>query len=511
MSIINSFVSWVMLKRLNQIDFFRKNPVEVQQGMLFELLEKGKDTEFGRKHGFDTIRNIADFQERVPLHDYEQIKPYIERVLKGEKNILWPGEVKWFAKSSGTTSDKSKFIPVTKDALENCHFRGGKDAMAIYYSLNKDARLLKGKGLIIGGSHQINNLNNTSFYGDLSAVLIQNMPFWAHLIRTPELSIALMDEWEEKIEKMAHTTLNENVTSISGVPSWTLVLIKRLFEIAGTNNLLDIWPDLELFIHGGVSFEPYREQFKAIIPSEKMHYLETYNASEGFFGIQDDFNSRDMLLMLDYGIFYEFVPVEELNSQSPKVYSIGEVEKDVNYALVISSTTGLWRYLIGDTIRFSSLYPFKFIITGRTKHFINAFGEELIVDNADKALKVASERTNAVIREYTAAPVYLQTRQKGRHQWLIDFEKQPDNLEHFTEILDTTLKALNSDYEAKRYKSIALELPEVIIARPRLFYYWLKTKGKLGGQHKVPRLSNSRTYMEELLKLNTENEISTTP
>jgi len=494
-------VSWVMLKRLNQIDFFKSHPIEVQNGILSELLTKAKNTYFGQKYNFHKISSVKDFQEIVPLHDYNKLKPYIEKVLRGEKDILWPGEIRWFAKSSGTTSDKSKFIPVSKDALEDCHFRGGKDAIAMYYSLNPDARLIKGKGLIIGGSHQINNLNNESYYGDLSAVLIQNMPFWAHLIRTPDLSIALMDEWEEKIEKMARSTMQDNVTSISGVPSWTLVLLKRIFEISGTSNLLDIWPNLELFIHGGVSFEPYREQFKKYIPSNNMHYLETYNASEGFFGIQDDIDSNDMLLMLDYGIFYEFIPVNELENEHPKTLTLANVEKNVNYAIVITTNSGLWRYIIGDTIKFTSLEPHKFRITGRTKHFINAFGEELIIDNADKAMKEAALRTNAIIKEYTAAPFYIDSGHKGRHQWLIEFEKRPNSLEHFIEILDITLKSLNSDYEAKRYKGIALDPPEVIIARENLFYDWLKNKGKLGGQHKIPRLANTRKYMEELLQL----------
>ncbi len=502
MPIINSLVSWMMLKRLNQIDFFKQNPVEVQTGMLFELLSKAKDTHFGLKYNFRKLKDIQNFQQQVPIHDYDSLKPYIERVLKGEEDVLWPGEIKWFAKSSGTTNDKSKFIPVSRDTLEDCHFRGGKDATAIYYSQNPDARLFRGKGLIIGGSHQINNLSNESYYGDLSAVLIQNLPFWVHFIRTPDLKITLMDEWEEKIEKMACKTMTDNVTSISGVPSWTLVLIKRIFEIAGTNNLLDIWPNLELFIHGGVSFEPYREQFKQLIPSSQMHYMETYNASEGFFAIQDNYNSTDMLLMLDYGIFYEFMPLDELGKQNPRVLSIAEVEKGVNYALIISTNSGLWRYMIGDTVMFTSILPYKIKITGRTKHFINAFGEELIIDNAEKALKEASARTKAIIREYTAAPVYANSGQKGRHQWLIEFEHPPDNLKHFNDILDNTLKTLNSDYEAKRYKSIALDKPEIIVARNNQFYDWLKSRGKMGGQHKIPRLSNNREHMDNLLKFN---------
>ncbi len=502
MPILNSLINWMMIKRINQIEFFKNNPVDVQNGMLFELINAAQTTKFGKEHQFQKINSIKDFQSQVPISDYEGLKHFVEKILNGEQNILWPSEIKWFAKSSGTTSDKSKFIPVSREALENCHFRGGKDAIAIYYNQNPDARLLRGKGLIIGGSHQINNLSTESYYGDLSAVLIQNMPFWSHFIRTPDISIALMDEWEEKIEKMAHATIRENVTSISGVPSWTMVLIKRIFEITGKDNLSEIWPNLELFIHGGVSFEPYREQYKNLIRSPKMKYQETYNASEGFFAIQDDFTRQDMLLMLDYSIFYEFIPMDEFDKPNRKAISLENVELNKNYAIVISTNSGLWRYIIGDTVMFTSILPHRIKITGRTKHFINAFGEEIIIDNADNALKAASERTGARIKEYTAAPFYIGSENKGRHQWLIEFEKFPDNLDHFTEILDTTLKTLNSDYEAKRYKGIALDCPELIVAKSGLFYDWLKSQGKLGGQHKIPRLANNRTYIEKLLEMN---------
>lgn len=503
MPILNSIVSWLMVKRLNQIDLFCKHPVETQQETFFNLIKKAKDTEWGKKYDYKSLLNkdIEEYQKRVPVQTYDEIRPYIDRVRKGEKNVLWSGDIRWFAKSSGTTSDKSKFIPVTKDVLENCHFRGGKDVLALYNRNNPKSKFFKGKGLVVGGSQQINKFDNKIYYGDLSAVLLENMPFWANLIRTPELSIALMEEWEKKIELMAKTTIKENVTSISGVPSWTLVLIKKIFEITGKNNLRDIWPNLELFIHGGVSFVPYREQYKKVIPSADMNYMETYNASEGFFGIQDDPNDDAMLLMLDYGVFYEFIPMENFEDENPKTLTIGEVELGKNYAMVISTNGGLWRYMIGDTVIFTSKNPYKIKISGRTKHFINAFGEELIIDNAEKALKVSCERTDAIIREYTAAPVFMGESNKGGHEWLIEFEKHPNNLEHFIELLDTNLKAVNSDYEAKRYKSLSLEMPKVHAVAEGTFYNWLKMRGKLGGQNKVPRLANNRKYIDEILEM----------
>ncbi len=502
MPIIPSIVNWLTLKRMNQINLFRKYPIEAQLEVFFKLINKAKNTTWGKKYGYDSIRTIEEFQKRVPINSYEDIKPEIDLIRKGEKNILWPGEIKWFAKSSGTTSSKSKFIPVSKECLEENHFRGGRDVIVLYTDIHPKTNIFKGKGLVIGGSQQVNNFNNEIYYGDLSAVLIENLPFWVHFIRTPDISIALMDEWEEKIDKMAKSTIKQNVTNISGVPSWTLVLIKRIFELTGKDNLLDVWPQLELFIHGGVSFEPYRSQYRQIIPSDRMNYMETYNASEGFFAIQDEPHDKGMLLMLDIGVFYEFIPMDELDKSAPKAISLAEVEIDKNYAMVISSNNGLWRYMIGDTVKFTSLFPFKIKITGRTKHFINAFGEEVIIDNAQKALQTACERTGANIKEYTAAPIFMEQNKKGGHEWLIEFEQEPDDLEHFTELLDSTLKAVNSDYEAKRYKSMSLAPPAVHIARPGIFYQWLKNKGKLGGQHKIPRLANHREYMDDLLKLN---------
>ena len=503
MPLLSSLISWLTFKRMNQIKLFKEYPDEVQKEMFNSLINKAKDTEWGRKYDYKSINSIQDFQERVPISKYESLENYIERIRKGENNILWPTPIKWFAKSSGTTNDKSKFIPVSKESLEECHFRGGRDAMVLYLQNKRNSRVFNGKGLVIGGSQQVNKYNNEIFYGDISAVLLSNVPFWVNFIRTPDISIALMDEWESKIEKMAHETIKDNVTNISGVPSWTLVLIKRILEITGKDNLKDVWPDLELFIHGGVSFEPYREQYKKVIPDDTMHYMETYNASEGFFGIQDDLSSNDMLLMLDYGVFYEFIPMDEFDGENSRTITLDEVELNKNYAMVISTNCGLWRYLIGDTVYFTSKQPFKFRVSGRTKQFINTFGEELIVDNAEQAFRKATEETGATIKEYTGAPVYMSAEgDAGAHQWLVEFEKEPSSLERFVEIFDNTLKELNSDYESKRYKNMTLDFPKVEVAREGLFYDWLKKKGKLGGQHKVPRLSNKRDYIEELLAMN---------
>lgn len=468
------------------------------------MLEKAKDTTYGRQYHFSSIKTPDQYKERVPIIDYDGLKPFVIRLRQGEKNLIWSGEIRWFAKSSGTTSDKSKFIPVSKDALEDCHFRGGKDILAIYAQNYPETEIFTGKCLALGGSRQINNFSNDSVYGDLSAILMINLPFWAEFIRTPSQSISLLEQWDDKIEQMAKATIKENVKQIAGVPSWTLVLLRRILEITGKKSLHEVWPELELFTHGGVSFIPYREQFREIIPSAKMHYIETYNASEGFFGIQDDPSSDDMLLMLDYGIYYEFIPLEECDKTHPKTLSIGEVELGKNYAMVISTNGGLWRYLIGDTVKFTSVYPFKIHITGRVKHFINAFGEELIIDNAENALKTACEKTGAFISEYTAGPIYMGKNQKGGHEWLFEFEKNPDNMEFFMESLDNALKAVNSDYEAKRFKNMALDFPTYKILEHGVFHEWLRTKGKLGGQHKIPRLANHRDYIQELLHMNKE-------
>ena len=499
-TILNSVISWFLKQRVSQIEYFKENPHEAQNDLLFELLQKAKDTEWGRKYDYASIKDFKTYQERVPIQDYEQVKPWIERLRKGENNLLWPTEVKWFAKSSGTTSDKSKFIPVSNEALEDCHFRGGKDMLSIYCNNRPDTEVFSGKGLVMGGSHSVSEFNSNSYFGDISAILVQNFPFWAQLLRTPDLSIALMDNWEEKLDKIANATITENVTNLSGVPSWNLMLLKRILEMTGRKNILEVWPNLELFIHGGVSFAPYREQFKKIIPSDQMWYMETYNASEGFFGIQDQAHSREMLLMLDYGIFYEFLPLDELESENPRVLSIDQVETDTNYALLISTNAGLWRYMIGDTIQFTNTNPYRIQISGRTKNFINAFGEEVIIDNAEKALDAACQETGAVVSEYTAAPVFLEDNNSACHEYLIEFEKEPDDLDKFTKVLDKTLQNINSDYEAKRTADILLKKLKVTSLPKGTFFRWLKSKGKVGGQNKIPRLFNNRKYVDEILK-----------
>lgn len=490
-----------MKKRIHQIELFLKYPNEVQGEWMKRLLESARGTEWGNRYDFRSIRSEREFKDRVPIQNYDSLKPFIDRTLNGEQNILWPTEIRWFAKSSGTTAGKSKFIPVSQEALEECHYKGGKDLLSIYCNLNPDTKIFTGKGLTMGGSHHPNDQGMVNSYGDISAVLMQNLPFWAQLIRTPDLSIALMDNWEEKIEKMVEATIQENVTSISGVPTWTLVLAKHALEVTGKKNLLEIWPNLELFIHGAVSFTPYRDRFRQLLPSESFNYIETYNASEGFFGIQDQLRSEDMLLMLDYGVYYEFMPMEEYGLESPRTIGLDEVELNRNYAVVISTNAGLWRYLIGDTIRFTQKYPFRFRITGRTRLFINAFGEEVIIENTDTAIRMACERTNSEVRDYTVAPVYFSGKENGAHEWLIEFEYPPADLAYFTEVLDNSLKSLNSDYEAKRFKDMALRMPLVRQLPDSTFMQWLREKGKLGGQHKVPRLSNNRQYVEEILKV----------
>lgn len=502
MPILSSIVSLVNTRRVSQIEHFMLNPEEVQKQQLETLIEAAKNTSFGKEFDFKSIKSYEAFSSRIPVCDYEGVRPYVDRLRNGEKNLLWPGEIKWFAKSSGTTSTKSKFIPVTKETLEDCHFRGGKDVLALYLQNNPDSDMFSGKCLTLGGSHQINNFTNDSYYGDLSAILIENLPFWTHFARTPEQSIALMDEWEAKLEKITEITINDNVTSLAGVPSWFLVLIKHVLKRTGKQNLLDIWPNLELFMHGGINFTPYRKQYKDLIPTDKMNYQETYNASEGFFGIQNDLSDPGMLLMLDYGVFYEFIPLNEITNQYPNAKTIDNVELGVDYAMVITTNSGLWRYMIGDTVRFTSLHPHKIVITGRTKHYINAFGEELMIENAERALEKACSETNAIIKEYTAGPVFMGEETKGGHQWLIEFDKMPDSLPRFSELLDLTLQSVNSDYEAKRYKNITLAGPDVVVARHHLFMDWLKSKNKLGGQNKIPRLANNREYIDELLELN---------
>ncbi len=503
MSFLNSILSWVMKKRIHQIDLFLKYPIDVQSEILKKLITTAKDTEFGKKYNFATIDSLKEYQDRVPVISYEEFYPYIERIMKGEQNILWPSEIRWFAKSSGTTNARSKFIPVSEESLDDCHYKGGKDLISIYMNNYPDSEMFSGKGLAIGGSHQINHLDPgaNSYYGDVSAVILQNLPFWAQWVRTPSLDIALMDKWEEKIEKMTQATSREDVTNISGVPTWTILLIQNILEATGKNNILEVWPNLEVFFHGAVAFDPYRKLFKSLIRSPEMRYVDTYNASEGFFGIQDLTDSSEMLLMLDYGIFYEFIQVDQMHEENPKAVSLEGVEIGTNYAMVISTNAGLWRYMIGDTIRFTNLNPFRFKISGRTKHFINAFGEEVIVENAEQAITKACNATGSRIDNFTAGPLYLDGKNKGGHEWIIEFEKHPDDIQRFTLLLDEALRAINSDYDAKRSQDLALQGPVVHVAPSGTFYNWLKSKEKLGGQNKVPRLANNREYLDEILDI----------
>ncbi len=507
MKLLSPAISKLARMRFWRIKNWSDHPVAVQREVLQDLVTAAQYTEFGKKYEFSKLFSIKEFKKNVPIQDYESLKPYIQRMMEGEENILWNTPVAWFAKSSGTTSDKSKFIPISEESLKENHFKGPKDVLTNYYNNFPSSDLLTGKGLVVGGSHEVSRVNEDIQYGDLSAVLLQNSPFWGHWLRTPELSIALLDEWENKIEQLARITAEENVTSVAGVPTWTLVLMKRILEIKGKKTIKEVWPNLELYIHGGVSFTPYREQFKKVIGAD-INYLEIYNASEGFFAAQEKPEDEGMLLFTEHGIFYEFMPVEEYGKPNPKTVGLKGVEKGKNYALVISTTGGLWRYVVGDTVKFVSLNPYKITVSGRLKHYINAFGEEVMVDNTDKAIAIACEKTAALVNDYTAAPVYFSDNSNGAHEWLIEFEREPADIKVFTAMLDAALKSINSDYEAKRYKDIALGMPIVRIMKKGTFKNWLRSKGKLGGQHKVPRLSNDRTCVEEIINLQPELWVS---
>ncbi|MCD8399056.1 GH3 auxin-responsive promoter family protein [Tenacibaculum finnmarkense] len=497
---INSIISWFLKKRKHQVELFLKYPIDVQNELLLKLINTAKNTEFGASHNFLSIENYADFSKNVPIQKYESIEPLIERCRKGEQNLFWPTPIRWFAKSSGTTNAKSKFIPVSNQAIEDCHLKAGKDMLCLYVSNNENSKMFKGKGLKLGGSTAIYENNNSSF-GDLSAILTKNLPFWADFSSAPSHEVSLMAEWETKMEAIIDETIDEDITSLVGVPSWMLVLLNRVLEKTGKDNILEVWPNLEVYFHGGVNFSPYREQYQKLIPKKEFKYYETYNASEGFFAIQDVNNSDELLLMLDYGIFYEFIPMTQYDCENSTAIPLSEVKTGVNYAIIITTNSGLWRYLIGDTVRFTNTNPYRIKITGRTKHHINVFGEELIIENAEDALKIACKKTKASIKEYTVGPIFMVDKKSGGHQWIIEFDNLPENMAYFTELLDDNLKKINSDYEAKRYNNMTLAMPIIHIARKNLFYDWFTKKGKLGGQHKVPRLSNSRNFVEELLEL----------
>jgi hypothetical protein len=498
--IINSIASFLLKKRIHQMELFLKYPNEVQEELLFSLLKQAENTYIGKKNGFTSITNYKTFSERVPVSTYEELEPLIEKTRKGEQNIFWNTPIKWFAKSSGTTNAKSKFIPVSAEALENCHYKASKDLLCLYLNNNEDSQLFVGKSLRLGGSKQLYEDNNT-FFGDLSAILIDNMPIWAEFSSTPSSSISLMGDWENKMPAIINETIKENVTSLAGVPSWMMVLLNKTLEETGKNNMHEIWPNAEVYFHGGVNFDPYREQYKKLFPKDNFQYYEIYNASEGFFALQDLNNSNDLLLMLDYGIFYEFIPMDTFGKDNQKVIRLNEVELNKNYAVVITTNSGLWRYLIGDTIRFTSLNPYRIRVTGRTKHYLNVFGEELMVENTEMALTATCKTLHCEIIDYTVAPIFMKDKQKGAHEWMIEFKTLPENLTNFSVILDQNLQNLNSDYEAKRYNNMTLNPLVLNVARPKLFYDWLKENDKLGGQHKIPRLSNDRNYMEQLLRM----------
>ena len=499
---LTRIASKIFLPRQKELDRYNKNAVALQWRTLSNIVSEAQDTEYGRNHMFASINSYHDFANNVPVNTYEELKNDIDRMRHGESDVLWKGRVKWYAKSSGTTNDKSKFIPVSNEGLHHIHYKGGFDSVALYLRNNPNSRLFDGKSLILGGSHSPNYTLTDSIVGDLSAILIENINPLANMVRTPKKATALLSDFEIKRDRIARETMNKNVTNISGVPSWMLSVLSRVMELTGKTHLEEVWPNLEVFFHGGVAFTPYRKQYEQLITSPGMHYMETYNASEGFFGLQNDPSDPAMLLMVDYDVFYEFIPIEEIDNGKPNVVPIQGIEIGKNYAMLISTSCGLWRYLIGDTVKFTSKNPYKFVITGRTKHFINAFGEELIVDNAEKGLAYACEKTNSEVLEYTAAPVFMDDKGKCRHQWLIEFLREPEDLNEFAMILDRHLQEINSDYEAKRHKDITLQHLEIIKARKGLFNDWLKAKGKLGGQHKVPRLSNSRENIEEMLKMN---------
>lgn len=499
--LVNSIASWFLKKRFHQIELFLKYPNEVQNELLLTLIDIAKDTEIGKLYDFASIKNYNDFASIIPVSSYEDQQNNIERSRRGESNIFWPTPIKWFAKSSGTTNAKSKFIPVSYESLEDCHYAASKDLLCMYLNNNEDSQLFTGKSLRLGGSKELYSENGTIF-GDLSAILIDNMPFWAEFSSTPSSKVSLMSDWEYKMQAIVDETINEKVTSLAGVPSWMLVLLNNVLETTGKNNLFDIWPNLEVYFHGGVSFVPYVDQYKAILPKDNFRYYEIYNASEGFFAIQDQNSSSELLLMLDYGIFYEFIPMDTYGTPHQKIIPLSEVEVGKNYAVVITTNAGLWRYKIGDTVRFTSIAPYRIKVSGRTKHHINVFGEELIIENAEAALKKVCQKTNAEIVDYTAAPIFMKGKEKGAHEWLIEFKTPPTNLDEFNELFDNALKAINSDYEAKRYNNMTLNKPKIHVARKCLFYDWLKQHNKLGGQHKIPRLSNNREYIDELLSLN---------
>ena len=499
---ITRLVRPIFSPRIKKIENYATAAEEIQMKVLRSLIAAAKDTEWGRQHNFKDVDTYEQFAAAWPVSDYDALKASIDRMRHGERDVLWPGRVDWYAKSSGTTSDKSKFIPVSRQGLKDTHYAGGFDSVSLYLHNTPESRLFDGRALVLGGSHASNYNVKHSLVGDLSAILIENMNPLVNYVRVPSKKTALLADFELKRERIAREAMHRDVRSLSGVPSWMLSVLDHMLEISGCETIDELWPRLEVFWHGGVAFTPYREQYRRIIRSSHMHYMETYNASEGFFGIQSNPADKALLLMIDYGVFFEFIPMSELGNEQPTVVPLWGVKPGQNYAMVISTSSGLWRYLIGDTVRFTQTNPYKFIISGRTKSFINAFGEELVVDNAEQGLARACAATGAEVLEYTAAPVFMDAEGHCRHQWLVEFAKEPADKAAFAQMLDKALQDINSDYEAKRFKNITLQPLELITARSGLFNDWLKSHGKLGGQHKVPRLSNDRKIIDELLAMN---------
>lgn len=483
------------------------DPERSQRRLLADLIRSARTTEWGKDHGYRSVITYNDYRNRVPLTEYEQIRPLVMRMINGERDILWPGITRRFAQSSGTSGGKSKYIPLTCRSLKRCHYRGGADVVARYLSIYPKSRLFSGRGLILGGSYANElTLPPSVRVGDLSASLIDCINPIANLFRTPSKEIALMERWDEKLDRISQTVCSQNVTNLSGVPSWFLTVIKHIMNREGAEELHQIWPDLEVFFHGGISFGPYREQYDRLIDPSRMRYMETYNASEGFFALQADPDDKAMMLLLDTDVFYEFIPLDKIGQTDQTAIPIWEVSKGTDYVMVITSSNGLWRYAIGDTVRVENTDPVKIRITGRTKSYINAFGEELMVHNTDAAISRACSMTGARISDYTAGPVYAGDETKGCHQWLIEFNKQPDDMERFTDLLDKSLQEENSDYQAKRSGDLFLDRPRITAVPEGTFDRWLSTTGKLGGQRKVPRLRNDRSVIDSINELLQTNE-----
>ena len=497
MGIFNRALRAYFAGRLRAIERFRREPAAVQREQLDHLLSMGRKTLYGRQLGMDGIRTEEDFRRVVPVRDYEGFEDDILRMKGGDAAVLWPTHVRWYAKSSGTTGSKSKYIPVSREGLRDSHLQGPRDVLALFTDAYPRSRAFVGKSLTLGGSKRVENEGESAFSGDLSAILISNTPWYADFARVPKAATALMPDFDEKVKRICEESVGRDVRSFAGVPSWNLVLMNRVLEYTGKSNLLEVWPRMELFMHGGMNFKPYREQYRRLIPSPEMKYMETYNASEGFFAIADDPARDDMLLMLDYRTYYEFIPMRSLGDLSSAVPLEG-VKERVNYAMLITNSNGLWRYMIGDTVEFTSTSPYRIRITGRTKHYMNAFGEEVMVDNAETAVRAACDATGAEVAEFSAAPVYMEGREKGAHEWVVEFGTPPSDEGLFIDTLDRALQSLNSDYEAKRFKDTTLNPPRLTVVPPGTFMRWLESKGKVGGQNKVPRLGNDRSLAEEL-------------